>query len=121
VSGVPTVILDTTVANRRSPRIFLKVVARLGKKPPDAEVALAFTPSSTLYALRIDGASGGEIADAYLVEHGSAPPPIISMGGKMVRRIGALAGGFLYGSDDVFFYIECPDEATAIEVLEQLP
>lgn len=121
VSGVPTVMLDTTVANRSSPRIFLKVVARLDRKPTDAEVALAFTPNSTLYALRIDGASGSDIAAAYLAEHGSSTPPLLSIGGKQVRRIGALAGGFLYGSDDVFFYVECPDEVTAAEVLEQLP
>jgi hypothetical protein len=36
-------------------------------------------------------------------------------------RIGTLAGTFMYSSGQTFFYPECPDEATASDVLRQLP
>jgi hypothetical protein len=139
VNGVPTSKRAIGVATRDSPRVFLKVVARLGKKPPDAEVAVAFwsTPAaasapsaqpanSSVYAVRVAGITGSDILHAFLVERQgaaieSAPPPTLSVGGKEAIRIGSLAGGFLYASADAFFYVDCPDERTAAEVLQQLP
>ncbi len=50
-----------------------------------------------------------------------SPPATISLGGKQVMRVGELAGTFLYSSGDVFYYIECPDEPTAVDMLQQLP
>lgn len=128
VNGVATIRTDIGVTNRNSPRIFLKVVARVAKSPPDAEVALAFGSNATMYAVRIDGLSGNEVLQAYLAERmgvptGSAPPsfPTGDVGGKQAIKIGATAGGFLYASAEVFFYLDCPDEPTAADVLSQLP
>lgn len=139
VNGVPTSKRALALTSKDSPRVFVKVVARLGKKPPDAEVAVAFwsTPApasapsaapanSSIYAVRVAGVTGSDILHAFLVERQgaaieSAPPPTLSVGGKEAIRIGSLAGGFLYSSADAFFYVDCPDEATAAEVLQQLP
>ena len=128
VNGVTTDRREIGVGNRNSPRIFLKVVARVAKSPPDAEVGLAFGSNATIYAVRIDGLSGDEVLQAYLAERmgvpaGSAPPsfPTEDVGGKQAIKIGATAGGFLYASADAFFYLDCPDEPTAADVLSQLP
>jgi hypothetical protein len=128
VNGVATRRTDIGVGNRNSPRIFLKVVARVAKSPPDAEVALAFGSNATMYAVRIDGLSGNEVLQAYLAERmgvptGSAPPsfPTEDVGGKQAIKIGSTPGGFLYASAEVFFYLDCPDQPTAADVLSQLP
>ena len=113
-------------ADRVSPRIFLKVVARLGKKPPDGQVALAYNTDATIYAVHVDGATGDDIMEAFLAERLtadalSAPLPTVSIGGKEAIRLGASGGNFAYASGDAFFLVECLDEATAADVLTQLP
>ena len=121
-------VTKTTLNPTKSPtpRVFLKVIARLGRTPPDARLSLAFAPNATVYAMQVDGASGSDIQQAFFAERtGAAPesgsPPNESVGGKQVIRLGNLAGTFLYANDDVFFYVEAPDEPTAAAVLEQLP
>ena len=121
-------VTKTTLNPTKSPtpRVFLKVIARLGKTPPDARLSLAYAPDATVYAMRIKGSDGSEIQQAFLTERtGAAPesgsPPKETVGGKEVIRLGKLPGTFLYASDDVFFYVEAPDEPTAAEVLKQLP
>jgi len=122
VNGVATTRMSLIPASRNSPRVFLKVIARLGKKPPDALVGLAFGPGATVYAMQVAGTTGSQIAEAFFVERtgiapGSSAPPAISIGGKQVTRLGLLAGTFLYASGDTFFFVECPDEPAAAEVL----
>jgi hypothetical protein len=126
VSGVATIKQDTTVANRFSARVFLKTVARLGKKPTDAEMAIASSSGASAYALRVDGVSGIDILAAFVAERtnvadGTLLPPTASVGGKQATKVGEDAGTYIYASGDVFYYIECPDEPTAVDVLQQLP
>jgi hypothetical protein len=126
VNGEPTTRGDLSPSSRNSPRVFLKVVARLGKTPPEGEVAIAANTSGTVYALRVKGASGDEVLLAFVGERANVavvptPIPTISLAGKQVARVGRLPGTFLYASGDVFFYIECPDEPTAEDVIRQLP
>lgn len=126
LDGVATTKTSLSPAGRNTPRVFLKVIARLGKKPPDALLALAFSPGATVYAMRVAGTSGSQIAQAFFVERtgiapGSSAPPALSIGGKQVTRLGLLAGTFLYASGDTFFFVECPDEPAAAEVLKLLP
>ena len=113
-------------ASRTAPRVFLKIIARLGKKPPDALLALAFGSGTTVYAMQVDGTSGSEILQAFLEERtgavpGSSAPPTVSIGGKQVTRLGSLVGTFLYASGETFFYVEAPSEPTVGDVLGQLP
>ena len=62
------------------------------------------------------------IAERVNIAGGSfEPPPTVSLAGKQVMRVGEFAGTFLYSSGDVFYYLECPDEPTAVDMLEQLP
>ena len=42
VNGVETTKKDMSVVHRANPRVFLKTLGRLGKTPPDAEMALAY-------------------------------------------------------------------------------
>lgn len=126
VKGEATTKLIFSPSNRKSPRIFLKVVARLGKKPLDAQVALAYTSDATIYAVHVDGATGDDIMEAFLAERLtadalSAPLPTVSIGGKEAIRLGASGGNFAYASGDAFFLVACLDEATAADVLTQLP
>lgn len=55
VAGVATRLSDFNPTSRSSPRVFLKVVARLAEAPGDGEVALSYTPDSTVYGVRIEG------------------------------------------------------------------
>lgn len=127
VNEVDTTKTDMNVAERPTPRVFLKTLGRLGKTPPDAEMALAFVPGASVYAFRVDGISSDDVLLAYIAEAANIasgsfePPPTISVGGKQVMRVGELAGTFLYSKDDVFYLIECPDEPTAVDMLQQLP
>lgn len=127
VNGVETTKKDMSVVDRATPRVFLKTLGRLGKTPPDAEMAMAYDSGASIYAFRVDGVSGSDIQLDFIAEtvnlpNGSfSPPPTISLGGKQVMRVGELAGTFLYSDGAVFYYIECPDEPTAIDMLQQLP
>jgi hypothetical protein len=126
VNGVATTRADIKVLDRSSPKVFAKVVAGLHKTPQDAEVALSYAEDARVYALRVDGASGMDILQGFVAERqgaaaGSVPPPTVSVGGKQVTRIGSIAGAYLYASADVFFYVDCPDEPTGIDILQQLP
>jgi hypothetical protein len=127
VNGVETTKRDMNVISRTSPRVFLKTLGRLGKTPPDAEVALAYESSASVFAFRVDGVSGADILLAFIAESANiasgsfSPAPTVSLGGKQVMNVGKLAGTFLYSTDEVFYYIECPDEPTAIDMLQQLP
>ena len=115
---------DLEPVNRNSPRVFLKVIARLGETPDDGEVALAFIPQSTVYAVRVDGASGMDILIAYLDERGyraDESPPTESVGGKAATRLGSAGGVFLYATEDLFFYVNCTDDQRAADLLQLLP
>ncbi len=95
------------------------------KTPPDGRVALAFNADATIYAVRVNGIGGGEILQAFLEERlgaaGASAAPTVDIGGKSVIRFGASAGTFVHASGAAFFYVECKDEATAADVLKQLP
>lgn len=125
VNGAATTTAIFAPSSRRSPRVFLKVIASLGKKPPDGHVALAFNSDATIYALEVDGIGGEEILRAFLTERigaaAASDASTIALGGKRVIRYGASGGSFVYGYRGTFFYLECRDEATAAEVLTHLP
>lgn len=124
ITGVETKVTDLEPVNRNSPRVFLKVIARLGETPDDGEVALAFIPQSTVYAVRVDGASGMDILIAYLDERGyraDESPPTESVGGKAATRLGSAGGVFLYATEDLFFYVNCTDDQRAADLLQLLP
>ena len=124
IKAVPTKTADLDPVSRDSPRVFLKAIARLGETPVDGEVALAFTPDATVYAVRVDGADGMDVLLAYLAERGyraDENPPTESVGGKQATRLGTLEGNFLYVKDDVFYFINCKDDQRAAELLEVLP
>ena len=127
VNGVETIKKDMNVVDRSTPRVFLKTLGRLGKTPPDAEMALAYESKASVYAFRVEGVSGTDILLNFIAETANiatgsfSPPPTISLGGKQVMRVGDLAGTFLYSNGDVFYYIESPDEPTAVDMLQQLP
>ncbi len=126
VNGVATTRTSLTMAGRTTPRVYLRILGRIGKTPPDAQLALAFASGATVYGMQVDGTSGSEIVQAFLEERagaapGSSPPPTVSIGDKQVVRLGSFVGTFLYGTDDTFYYVEAPDEATAADVLQQLP
>jgi hypothetical protein len=127
VNGVDTTRQDLDVLRPPSPRVFPKTLGRLSKTPADAELALAYVSSASVYAFRIDGVSGADtlltfIAESANLDSGSfSTAPTISVGGKQVMRVGELVGTFLYSSDDVFYYLQAPDEPTAVDMLQQLP
>jgi hypothetical protein len=124
IAGEAARVTDLDPVNRNSPRVFLKVIARLGETPDDGEVALAFVPQSTVYAVRVDGASGSDVLVAYLAERGypsDESPPTETMGGKAATRLGSAGGVFLYAMDDVFYYVNCADDQRAAELLQLLP
>ncbi len=125
VSGVATRRIGLTPSGRTTPKIFLKVLGQLHKAPPDATIALAYTPESTIYAFTVAGVNGTEISQVFLGEHlGPAAPSettTVALGGKEARRIGVFPGHFVYATGDRFFYIVCPDEPSAADVLQQLP
>jgi hypothetical protein len=117
-------VADLDPVDRNSPRVFLKVIARLGETPADGEVALAFVPASTVYAVRVAGASGMDIMLAYLAERGyrsDESPPTENVGGKQATRLGSSGGTFLYATDDVFYYVNCADDERAADLLAALP
>ena len=124
INGVPTKTADLDPVSRDSPRVFLKVIARLGVTPVDGEVALAFTPDQTVYAVRVDGSDGMDVLLAYLAERGyraDESPPTESVGGKQATRLGTLGGNFLYVKDDVFYFVNSKDDQRAADMLELLP
>ena len=126
VNGVQTSRADLNPAGQDSPRVFLKVIARLGQMPPDGHVAVAIGSGATVYAVQVDGKTGSAILNAYLEERGAGSTAASSfspagVGGKQAVRVGTLAGTFMYSSGQTFYYLECPDEATASDVLRQLP
>jgi hypothetical protein len=125
VAGSTTTTSRFDAFSRRSPRVFLKVIARVGKIPPDAQLALAYTPSATVYAVQVDGVTGNDILQAFLVERmgaaGASAAPTVDIGGKQVVPIGASARTFGYASGDTFFYVDCQDEETAADALNGLP
>ena len=124
VSGVATQTVDMSVADRNSPRAFLKVVARLGKTPPESELAFAYASETKVYAVRVAGVSGNDVLVAFVAERVDLPtadPKFDEFGGKQVIKIANTTGSFLYASADVMYTIEAPDEPTALDVLQQLP
>jgi hypothetical protein len=124
IDGVATKVADLDPVSRASPRVFLKVIARVGQTPEDGEVALAFIEGANVYAVRVKGGSGMDVLLAYLAERGYAAdeaPPTESIGGKQATRLGAGAGQFLYISGDVFYYVNCKDDRLAADLLGQLP
>jgi hypothetical protein len=124
IAGVPTKTADLDPVTRDSPRVFLKVIARLGETPVDGEVALAFTSDATVYAVRVAGADGMDVLLAYLAERGyraDESPPTENVGGKQATRLGTLGGNFLYVKDDVFYFVNCKDDARAADLLALLP
>jgi hypothetical protein len=117
-------VTDLDPVNRNSPRVFLKVIARLGETPDDGEVALSFVPGSSVYAVRVKGKSGMDVLIAYLAERGyraDESPPTEPVGGKAVTRLGSGGGVFLYATTDTFFYVNCTDDVRATELLQLLP
>ena len=125
VAGSTTTTSSFDAFSRRSPRVFLKVIARVGKIPPDAQLALAYTPSATIYAVQVDGVTGDDILQAFLVERmgaeGASSAPTVDIGGKQVVPIGASTRTFGYASGDTFFYVDCQDEESAADALNGLP
>jgi hypothetical protein len=124
INGVTTKVTDLNPVSRSSPRVFLKIIARVGDKPQDGEVALAFIEGATVYAVRVKGGSGEDVLMAYLAERGSVAdetPATESVGGKQATRLGKGAGQFLYVSGDVFYSVSCQDDQLAADVLGQLP
>jgi hypothetical protein len=125
VNGAATTTSSLSPSSRGSPRVFLKVIARLGTKPPDGQVALAFNSDATIYAVQVDGIGGSDILQAFLVERlgaaAAADAPTVDIGGKPVIRFGASGGTLVYASGETFFYVECQDEATAADVLKHVP
>jgi hypothetical protein len=124
-NGMPTTKLSLTLQGRATPRVFLKALGRLGKTPPETELALAFGSGAALYAMRVDGTSGSEIFQA-LMEQAGYPPelsplPTISIGGKQVTKLASAVGPYLYTTDDALYYVEARDDGTAAIVLEELP
>lgn len=124
INGVATKSRDLNPVSRDSPRVFLKVIARLGQTPDHGEVALAYTPDSTVYAVRIKDATAMDVLLAYLGERGyraDESPPTESIGDKQVTRLGSHGGNFVYTSDDVFYFIECATDQLAADLIRLLP
>lgn len=124
INGVTTKVTDLDPVSRSSPRVFLKVIARVGETPEDGEVALAFIDGATVYAVRVKGGNGMDVLMAYLAERGyvtDETPATESVGGKQATRLGAGAGQFLYTNGDVFYYVNCKDDQAAADLLELLP
>lgn len=124
INGVATKVTDLNPVSRASPRVFLKVIARVGETPEDGEVALAFIEGANVYAVRVKGGSGMDVLLAYLAERGyvaDETPATESIGGKQATRLGAGAGQFLYVNGDVFYYVNCKDDQLAADLLGQLP
>ncbi|HYO44247.1 MAG TPA: hypothetical protein VES19_13710 [Candidatus Limnocylindrales bacterium] len=124
INGIPTRVIDLDPLSRDSPRVFLKVIARVGETPRDGEVALAFIDGATVYAVRVKGGSGRDVLMAYLAERGyvtDETPATEGIGGKQATRLGAGAGQFLYTNGDVFYYVNSKDDPLASALLEQLP
>lgn len=124
IKGVATKTADLDPVSRDSPRIFLKVIARLAATPNMGEVALAFTPDATVYSVRVDGSSGTEVLMAYLAERGyraDEVPPTESIGGKQATRLGTGGGTYVYVGGDVFYYVETANDQLAADMLQLLP
>lgn len=124
-NGVPTTKLSLTLQGRATPRVFLKALGRLGKTPPETELALAFGAGAALYAMRVDDTTGSEILQALLEQAGYPPEfsplPTVSIGGKQVTKLASAVGPYLYTTDDVLYYVEAREDASAASVLEELP
>lgn len=124
INGVTTKVSDLDPVSRASPRVFLKVIARVGDVPGDGEVALAFMTGATVFAVRVKGGDGMAVLMAYLAERGypsDQAPPTEPVGGRQATRLGAGSGQFLYVNGDVFYYVNCSDDQLAADVLELLP
>jgi hypothetical protein len=124
INGVPARLSDLDPLTRDSPRVFLKVIARIGETPADGEVGLAFIDGATVYAVRVKGGTGMDVLMAYLAERGyvhDVVPPTEGIGGKQATRLGAGAGQFLYANGDVFYYVNCANDQLAADVIAQLP
>jgi hypothetical protein len=124
IKGVATKTADLDPVSRNSPRVFLKVIARLAATPNLGEVALAFTPESTVYAVRVAGSTGTEVLLAYLAERGyraDEVPPTVSIGGKQATKLGTVGGTYVYVGGDVFYYVETANDQLAADLLQLLP
>ncbi len=126
MNGATTTRIALSPSGRTTPKVFLKVLGRLGGTPPEMSLGLAFAPGGTAYAMRVADVTGDQILRAFLEERtGLSPaasaPPKLTIGGKQATRLGQLPGTFLYANADTFFYIETSNEAAAGEIIEQLP
>jgi hypothetical protein len=126
VNGATTTRITLSPSGRTTPKVFLKVLGRLGGTPPEMTLGLAFAPGGTAYAMRVVGVTGDQILRAFLEERtglppGASAPPELTVGGKQATRLGQLPGTFLYADADTFYYIETSNEAAAGEIIEQLP
>lgn len=124
-NGVPTTKVSLTLQGRATPRVFLKTLGRLGRTPPETELALAFGSGAAVYAMRVDDTTGSEILQA-LIEQAGYPPdaspiPTVGIGGKQVTKLASAVGPYLYPTDDTLYYVEARDDDTAAIALEELP
>jgi hypothetical protein len=124
-NGMPTTKVSLTLQGRATPRVFLKTLGRLGKTPPETELALAFGSGAALYAMRVDDTTGSEIVQALIEETGylpdASPLPTVGIGGKQVTKLASAVGPYLYPTADALYFVEARDDATAAIVLQELP
>jgi hypothetical protein len=114
---------------------FVAFLDRLGAQPDDVSVAFAFgfsedgSSSASVFAFRVAGVPEDQLTEelqASLEEEGSASGfTSANVAGKdvLVGETGEEMAptAYLYGVGDIVFFVATPDQATAEEVLENLP
>ena len=74
VNGATAAQITLSPSGRTTPKVFLKVLGRLGGTPPEMTLGLAFAPGGTAYAMRVAGVTGDQILRAFLEERTGLPP-----------------------------------------------
>jgi hypothetical protein len=105
---------------------FQNALGQLGKSLSDLSFAVAASENVTIGAYKLAGAPSATFMSALLtaLRAGAADATVTdaNVGGKPVKKIESTSGAvYLYGHDDIVFFVQSDDDALLAQALAALP